>query len=269
MTDTKDVSDDSDTLPEPTEPSLMALKAFAKEAGEPAKVLKVRDEPAFVLRTWPWKESSVIAECFTKRHGRQVLSVRGAKRPGGRFRGLINPFSPLIINYNGAGEVKNLTVARWLGGLTPLAGDALLSGFYINELVLKLTEPADPQPALFDAYTRTLKALAEGTAVQQVLRIFEVDLLRILGWGQSARAGKEDEDCVVEGGELVPVSDAGQRASELPLVPARVAHAVFTQDFSDETILVSARNVLRLLIGYYVGQKGLNVRKTMAQWQQF
>ena len=90
MTDTKDVSDDSDTLPEPTEPSLMALKAFAKEAGEPAKVLKVRDEPAFVLRTWPWKESSVIAECFTKRHGRQVMSVRGAKRPGGRFRGLIS-----------------------------------------------------------------------------------------------------------------------------------------------------------------------------------
>ena len=184
MTDTKDVLDDSDTLPEPTEPSLMALKAFAKEAGEPAKVLKVRDEPAFVLRTWPWKESSVIAECFTKRHGRQVMSVRGAKRPGGRFRGLINPFSPLIINYNGAGEVKNLTVARWLGGLTPLAGDALLSGFYINELVLKLTEPADPQPALFDAYTRTLKALAEGTAVQQALRIFEVDLLRILGGGK-------------------------------------------------------------------------------------
>ena len=68
---------------------------------------------------------------------------------------------------------------------------------------------------------------------------------------------------------VVPVSDAGQRASELPLVPARVAHAVFTQDFSDETILVAARNVLRLLIGYYVGQKGLNVRKTMAQWQQF
>lgn len=92
MTDTKDVSDDSDTLPEPTEPSLMALKAFAKEAGEPAKVLKVRDEPAFVLRTWPWKESSVIAECFTKRHGRQVMSVRGPSAPGAVFAVSSIPF---------------------------------------------------------------------------------------------------------------------------------------------------------------------------------
>ena len=72
------------------------------------RVLRVREEPAFVLTTHPWKESSVIAECFTQRHGRQVLAVRGAKRPGGQFRGLINPFCPLLINYSGAGEVKNL-----------------------------------------------------------------------------------------------------------------------------------------------------------------
>ena len=145
------------------------------------RVLRVREEPAFVLTTHPWKESSVIAECFTQRHGRQVLAVRGAKRPGGQFRGLINPFCPLLINYSGAGEVKNLTAAKWLGSLSPTESGSLMSAFYVNELILRFTVREEAQSALFDCYTRTLTALCEGRAVQRALREFEVDVLREAG----------------------------------------------------------------------------------------
>ena len=231
------------------------------------RVLRVREEPAFVLTTHPWKESSVIAECFTQRHGRQVLAVRGAKRPGGQFRGLINPFCPLLINYSGAGEVKNLTAAKWLGSLSPTESDSLMSAFYVNELVLRFTVREEAQSALFDCYTRTLTALCEGRAVQRSLREFEVDVLREAGWGQRAPEGAIG-DCVLRGGILVPLTETTLLAGEVP-VPAAVARALLTRDFSERSVLVPARNVLRAVIGYYVGDKGLAVRRTLAHWQQY
>ena len=227
------------------------------------RVLRVREEPAFVLTTHPWKESSVIAECFTQRHGRQVLAVRGAKRPGGQFRGLINPFCPLLINYSGAGEVKNLTAAKWLGSLSPTESDSLMSAFYVNELVLRFTVREEAQSALFDCYTRTLTALCEGRAVQRSLREFEVDVLREAGWGQRAPEGAIG-DCVLRG----PLTETTLLTGEVP-VPAAVARALLTRDFSERSVLVPARNVLRAVIGYYVGDKGLAVRRTLAHWQQY
>lgn len=231
------------------------------------RVLRVREDPAFILTTHPWKESSVIAECFTQRHGRQVIAVRGAKRPGGQFRGLINPFCPLLINYSGVGEVRNLTAAKWLGSLFPSEKGALMSAFYVNELVLRFTVREEAQPDLFASYTRTLTALCEGRAVQRSLREFEVDVLREAGWGQSA-PDKDVGDCVLRDGLLIPLTETAPATGEIP-VPAAVARAVLMRDFSDHSVLVPARNVLRAVIGYYVGAKGLAVRRMLADWQQY
>ncbi len=232
------------------------------------RVLRVRDDPAFVLTARPWKESSVIAECFTQRHGRQVLAVRGAKRPGGQFRGLINPFCPLLINYSGAGEVRNLTAAKWLGSLQPASSGALLSGFYVNELVLRFTMREEPQSELFDCYTRTLTALCRGSGVQRTLREFEVDVLRQAGWAQQAAPGDVITDAYLRDGVFLPADRIEPRADERA-VPAAVVKAILTRDFSDAAVLVPSRNVLRAVISYYVGAKGLAVRRTMADWQSF
>lgn len=263
----------TETAPEGQEAGFEASAAAAlhelERQNADRRVLRVRDDPAFVLTARPWKESSVIAECFTRRHGRQVLAVRGAKRPGGQFRGLINPFCPLLINYSGAGEVRNLTAARWLGSLQPAASGALLSGFYVNELVLRFTTREEPQPELFDCYTRTLTALCQGAAVQRTLREFEVDVLRQAGWAQQADAGDVFTDCFLRDGVLVPVADASPEAPGERPVPAAVVKALLTRDFSQASVLVPSRNVLRAVIGYYVGGKGLSVRRTMADWQTF
>ena len=232
------------------------------------QVLRAKDDPAFVLTAKPWKESSVIAEFFTKRHGRQIIAVRGAKRPGGQFRGLVNPFCPLLINYSGAGEIRNLTAAKWLGSLAPAGVDELLSAFYVNELILCFTVREQAQSELFDCYTRTLTALCDGDAVQRTLREFEVDVLRMAGWGQYVRDDEAVTDCVLRDGVLISCNQVPTTASE-EIIPASVARAILTRDFSDPAQLVPSRNVLRKVIGYYVGAKGLCVRRTMAGWQQF
>ena len=254
------------TEPQPVD-AARTLHEWERRQQEP-RLLRVREEPAFVLTTKPWKESSLIAECFTQRHGRMVLAVRGAKRPGGRFRGLISPFCPLVVNYSGSGDVRNLTVARWLGSLMPAESSALFSAFYVNELLLRFTVREEPQSALFDSYTRTLTALCRGDAVQRPLREFEVDLLRAAGWGQRADSDEVLEDCVLREGRLECLSRTTLRPGDVT-VPAAVARAILTRDFSNEAVLPSARNVLRSVIGYYVGSKGLAVRRTMAGWQRF
>ena len=125
-------------------------------------------EPGFVLHARPWSESSMVVDVLTAHFGRVFLVARGAKRPGSNLRGLLTPFSPLALTWTGKKEAKVLTQAEWLGALAALRGEALLSGFYVNELVLRLTEREDVHPGLFQSYVHVLSALAdEDPAVRQ------------------------------------------------------------------------------------------------------
>src|SRR4051812_41282813 len=98
-----------------------------------------RDErPAFVLHTYPYRETSLIAEMLTADHGRVAMVARGAKRPRSELRGVLHSFQPLLLSWAGTGELKTLIRAEWQGGLPLVAGSALLCGFYLNELLLRL-----------------------------------------------------------------------------------------------------------------------------------
>ena len=127
----------------------------------------------------------MVVDVLTAHFGRVFLVARGAKRPGSNLRGLLTPFSPLALTWTGKKEAKVLTQAEWRGALAALRGEALLSGFYVNELVLRLTEREDVHPGLFQSYVHVLSALAdEDPAVRQTgLRSFEAELLAHCGWG--------------------------------------------------------------------------------------
>jgi DNA repair protein RecO (recombination protein O) len=142
------------------------------------------DETAFVLHTYPYRESSLIVEAFTPEYGRVAMVARGAKRPRSETRGLLQAFQPLALSWAGTGELKTLLKAEWRGGLPLLSGSALLCGFYLNELLLKLLAREDAHPALFDDYATALAALADEEPGGQaaVLRRFEVRLLAELGY---------------------------------------------------------------------------------------
>jgi DNA repair protein RecO (recombination protein O) len=83
------------------------------------------DEPAFVLHTYPYRETSLIVEAFTSAYGRVAMVARGAKRPRSEVRGLLQAFQPLALSWAGAGELKTLVKAEWRGGLPLLSGAAL------------------------------------------------------------------------------------------------------------------------------------------------
>lgn len=111
-----------------------------------------------------------------------ALVARGAKRPTSQLRGMLSPFCALSMSWSGRGEVKTLMRAEWSGGLIPLRGEALLSAFYVNELLVRLLARGDAHPQLFGAYAHALRELAldEGP-LDATLRAFEIVLLRETG----------------------------------------------------------------------------------------
>jgi DNA repair protein RecO (recombination protein O) len=144
---------------------------------------RISDEPAFVLHRYDWSESSLILEVFTRHHGRVALVAKGAKRPSSNFRPVLLPLQPLHVAFGGEAEIRTLKSAEWVGGQVMPTGDALLSGYYLNELVLRLLARDDPHPQLFDTYAAAVAVLASehGEALEPALRAFELLLLREIG----------------------------------------------------------------------------------------
>jgi DNA repair protein RecO (recombination protein O) len=137
---------------------------------------------AFVLHQRPYRDTSLIVEIFTRDHGRLTTFARGARGPRPRFHGL-QPFQPLLLSFSGRGEAAQLTAAEPDGVPPPLPPACLLGAFYLNELLLRLTERHDPHPELFDAYAATLAGLRAAQPLEPLLRRFEKQLLDLIGFG--------------------------------------------------------------------------------------
>lgn len=144
---------------------------------------RISDEPAFVLHRYDWSESSLILEVFTRHHGRVALVAKGAKKPSSNFRPVLLPLQQLQVAFGGDSEIRTLKGAEWAGGQVMPTGDALLSGYYLNELLLRLLARDDPHPQLFDTYAAAVSVLASehGEAFEPALRAFELLLLREIG----------------------------------------------------------------------------------------
>ena len=120
---------------------------------------QVQQEPAFVLHRIPYRDSSQIVELFTRGHGRVSVVARGARRPRSPWRGLLQPFNELLVSWTGRSELRSLVAAEPAGQRMPLAGERLFSGFYMNELILRLLQRHDPHDPLYHAYRQALAAL--------------------------------------------------------------------------------------------------------------
>ena len=140
-------------------------------------------EAAFVLHSREYRDTSRILDVFTATHGRLTLFARGARGPKSKLAPLLMPFRPLLLSWTGRGDAAQLTGAEPNGENTPLPSRQVLSGFYLNELIISLTTRHDPQPQLFDDYAAALRSLASDTATEPTLRVFEKRLLASLGYG--------------------------------------------------------------------------------------
>ena len=228
---------------------------------------RVEQQPAFVLHSYPWRETSLIVEVLTRDFGRMALVARGAKRRTSQLRGLLSPFSALALAWSGRGEVKTLIRAEWTGGLVPLRGDALLAGFYVNELIVRLLARADAHPGLFAVYMRTLRALAadEG-GLGAALRAFEFELLREIGYLPSLDVCADGR--TVEAAVRYRVDpQRGLVRNDGPLdgfgVSGTTALAMAAGEFATPNVLQEAKSMLGQIIRYHLEGRPLNTRRIL------
>jgi DNA repair protein RecO (recombination protein O) len=243
---------------------------------------RIADEPAYVLHRYDWSESSLILEVFTRHHGRIALVAKGAKRPTSSFRPVLLPLQMLHVAFGGDAEVRTLKSAEWQGGHVMPTGDALLSGYYLNELLLTLLARDDPHPHLFDVYANVVRVLASdhGEVLQTALRTFELLLLREIGLLPQldvqtmtlAPLLADDRYCLVPEGGLRQ-AHSGDRtglsgAQWHNLQAALADDAPFTTTLrACSTVMAGLKPQLRALLHYHCGVKTLRTRQMMIDIQ--
>ncbi|MBU6505399.1 MAG: DNA repair protein RecO [Betaproteobacteria bacterium] len=230
---------------------------------DPARVAM---EPAFVLHSTPWRETSLIVECFTPHCGRVALVAKGVRRPRSALRGLMQPFQSLLVSWFGQGELRTLKTAEWQGGLPQLSGKALFCGFYLNELLMRLLGRDDPHEALFGFYAQTLGRLAAAEPLEPVLRAFEVALLQELGYAppleREADTGAPiDPDAhyrfELDRGALRVVAPGGNAVQFLGKTLLDMAQS----HYDDPVTLSQSKQLMRLLLGHHLGYQDLHTRR--------
>ena len=234
---------------------------------------RVQEQAAFILHHRPFRDTSQILDLISREHGKLSVVARGSRGAKSRLKGVLRPFMPLSMSWVIKSDLGTLTGAEVRGAPLSLTGEALLAGYYVNELVLHFLHRHDPQPEVFDAYARTVAALAaSGAAVAGTLRQFELALLRHSGYALNLdlEAGSNLEldpgqhyDYRVEQG-AVPVS-----RSEGPMVfSGATLVAIAAGQFDDPGILRAANRLMREVIAHHLGGKELKSRKVLLEMRR-
>jgi DNA repair protein RecO (recombination protein O) len=233
---------------------------------------KVTGQPAFVLHSYPHKETSLIVDVFTREYGRIALVAKGAKRPHSQLRGVLQTFQPLQAGWTGKSELRILTGAEWVGGMLPLEKTALLCGFYLNELLVKLLARDDPHPVLFDHYVATLNQLAHNEPPPIVLRKFERALLKETGVAADLTRCTGTRQAVEAGQVYVVDPERGARparaADAWPKITGKTLLDMEREDYLDVATQTQSKLLMRFLLAHQLGGATLNTRQILIDLMQ-
>jgi len=236
----------------------------------PSTISKQEDQDIYILHTYPFKETSLIAELFSKNHGRIPVVAKGARRPRSSLRGMLQSFQLLQATWSGRGEMKTLHNIEWCDKFLQVDGNALICGFYINELIIRLLPREDSHKKLFDFYHHTMKVLAGGINLEVALRRFELRLLQELGYEVPL---KEDESGELIIADKLYVYEVEYGPSELSKtnngvkILGQTLLDMAEDEYKEDNTQLQSKQLMRYLISHYLGDKPLNSRKLFTNLQ--
>jgi len=235
---------------------------------------RLENELAFVLHSYPFRETSLVLEVFSRQHGRVPLMARGARRPKSALRGLLMSFQPLELSWFGKHELRTLHSAEWMGGQAQLQGTALMCGLYLNELLLNLTARDDPHETLFDYYRETLQRLVQEEDHASTLRCFEKYLLQELGYALlldhvagTDKPIEKDKNYryILERGAIpdIPNSTDGL------FIAGKTLHDIAADDYSDVNSARQGKQLMRMLLNHHLGGVVLHTRELIKDLKKY
>jgi DNA repair protein RecO (recombination protein O) len=233
--------------------------------------MRLELQPAFILHTRPYRDTSLLIDFFTPDHGRISAVARGMRQRKSPTRSLLNPFTRLLISVQGKPELKLLTAVEADNRFFSLQKEYLYSGLYLNELLLRSLPLADPHKHLFAIYEQSLDALQAGQLLEPVLRSFELDLLNELGYGvdfehdalTGAAIGAE-QDYIFEPEQGFIALEEQQSGTRLVLAGQTVL-AIAQRDFSSAIVRAGSKQLCRQLLKPLLGHRPLRSRELFIQ----
>ncbi len=226
---------------------------------------RVERQPAYLLHTRPYRDSSALLEAWTRDFGRVGLVAKGARRAKSPWRGLFESFQPLLISWVGKGELKTLRGLESDQLLAAPAGESLACAYYVNELLLRTCMRHDPHPGLYQGYAKMVELLAGGQVFESKLRYFENQLLAELGYGLDFHDDFRG-DPINPGMNYIFVADQGAvPAAEVTeqtgeFVSGKLLTALAAQQLIPEQ-LGAAKRLMRRLLAPHLGGRPLESRR--------
>ena len=232
------------------------------------------NQPVYVLHTYAFKETSLVVELFTRDFGRMAAVAKGARRPRSAMRGMLQAFQPLLGTWSGKLELKTLHSLDWGSGLLVLQGEALMCGFYLNELLLRLLPREDGHESLFDYYAQTLRTLSRSTEYASTLRRFELKMLQEMGYAVPLEHDQHQSQIVADAmytyiPELgaVGYAQAKNFAQSGVQLMGKTLLDMSNGDYADVQTQQQSKQLMRSLLAHYLGDKPLHTRQLLIDLQ--
>jgi DNA repair protein RecO (recombination protein O) len=231
---------------------------------------KQENQQFYILHTYPFKETSLIAELFSENFGRIPVVAKGARRPRSSLRGMLQSFQPLQATWSGSGEMKILHSIEWSDKYLSIEGDSLVCGFYMNELLMRLLPREIEHKPLFDFYHESMTMLSIGENLSITLRRFELKLLQELGYQVPL---DKDENLEPIDANKIYRYEAEYGASDLQKtengikISGQTLLDMAQNSYQSNQTELQSKQLMRYLIGYYLGDKPLNSKKLFLHLQ--
>ena len=233
---------------------------------------RVQQQAGYVLHHRPFRDSSQILDIVTRDYGRIAVVARGSRGSKSRLAGVLRPFLPLKVSWVANSDLGTLTGAEAVGRPAGLVGDAMLSAYYVNELLIHFLHRYDPQPEIYALYEDVLRALVGTENVAASLRNFELEFLSLLGYAVNLdhEFGSHDPldadrhyEYRMEQGPV-----AVQRSTGPMVFTGKELSAIAARRFGGPDVLRSANRLMREIINYQLGGKELKSRKVLMAVQR-
>jgi DNA repair protein RecO (recombination protein O) len=225
-------------------------------------------QKAFVLHSRAYLETSALVDLLTQQSGHVCVIAKGARAAKSSWKGLLQLFVPLVVNWYGRGELPVLkTVEAYERSLYLTDRNAMLSGFYLNELLMRVLPRFDVCEGIFDLYEETVKHLNDLGSLQISLRRFEKELLRELGYelqldeeANSRQKIKPDRKYIFSTKNDFYCLESVSRPDEIAIFKGRSLLAIAQDDYTDLEVLKDAKRLMRLAFRPLLGNKILKSR---------
>lgn len=178
---------------------------------------------------------------------------------------MLRPFLPINVSYFGSQSLKTLQHVESGNKEYSFPELNIYCAYYINELIRHFLPEGEPYPDIFIAYLNCLGALQDNISIEAALRYFEVQLIESLGYGLQLEFDTKTGGVIQSELRYQFDIEQGAMADIKGAIDGSTLIAMQLGNYTNATQLQQAKQLMRLVIDFYLQGKILKTRSLMSK----